>query len=75
MNTLTVKTVTSISKSKVRKAMKAMKISADLDLESAEGAQYDYAELTDDNGQVVWSTDGDSNERNTARQFFDKVWS
>jgi hypothetical protein len=73
MKTLTVKTVAGIDKSTVKSAMSSLDITADLDLESGEGAQYDFAELTDDEGKVIWSTDGHGSA--IARRFFDEVWS
>lgn len=70
---LTVKTVTEIDEKTVETAMAVLGIDADLDLEAGKGAQYDFAELTDDNGEVVWSTDGPG--RAIARKFFDEAWS
>lgn len=72
MSTLTVKTVEDIDKGAVLSAMKTMGIDAHLELET-QGSQYDFAELSDDDGQVVWSTDGVGSQ--TSRSFFDEVWS
>lgn len=72
MATLTVKTVTEIDESVVESAMASLDITADLDFESGEGAQYDFAELTDDEGRVVWSSDGHGSA--LARRFLDEVW-
>lgn len=72
MTTLTVKTVTEVSRGKVLSAMMALGIAADLELEAGKGAQYDFAELTNDEGNVVWSTD--SHGSGQARRFFDVVW-
>jgi len=73
MSTLTVKTVEVVGESTVEKAMSALGIDADLELEAGEGAQYDFAELTDDKGEVVWSTNNPDAAQ--ARKFFDEVWS
>jgi hypothetical protein len=73
MATLNVRTVTEISESAVESAMDALDITADLDFEAGMGAQYDFAELTDDEGRVVWSSDGPGSA--LARRFLDEVWS
>jgi hypothetical protein len=73
MNALNVRTVTEIDKSAVESAMATLGITADLDLESGKGAMYDFAELTNDEGKVIWSTDGHGSA--IARRFFDEVWS
>ncbi len=74
MKTLVVKTVEDVSANMVISAMQTLDIDATLELEGAHsGAHYDFAELTDEYGKVLWSTDGPKAQ--VARKFFDEVWS
>lgn len=72
MTTLVIKVVNG-NQEDAERAMEALGINADLEFETGD-AQYDYAELFDDDGNTIWSTDTGAHEKQS-REFFDAMYS